>query len=81
MSNEKVEEVAERLADAVSEQIGGKIIGHLHIFMQENKENLSHSVMLHLIPLEYRTGENFLRILRDLSMWMTQELKKQEGEL
>lgn len=81
MSNERVEEIAERLAEAVNEQIGGQIVGHLHIFMQEEANGQSHSVTLHLIPLEYRTGENFIRIIRDISQWMTLELKKQEGEL
>lgn len=77
-SNERVEELAHALAKAFEEQFGGEIVGHLHVFMQQGEintpdgvEKVCHTVVLHYIPEEVDTDYNMLKLIRDISDWMT----------
>lgn len=58
ISNEKVDQLCREFVDAVSEQHGQTIIGHVHLFMAEPAPGKAATIVLNYIPDENTTFRN-----------------------
>ena len=78
ISNERVDQFCRQFTDAVAEQHGQNIIGHVHLFMAEPSPGKAATIVLNYIADENTTFRNAVMLQEAMLDWIKHVIIPQE---
>ena len=79
ITNELIDETAEKLSVAVAEQNNLPLVGSVHVFMLEAPSG-GVSQVIDYIPEEYKTGKNLLSVAKSFMDWAEKNCEEGDEE-
>ena len=79
ITNELIDETAEKLAIAVAQQNNLPLIGSVHLFMLETPSQ-GISLVIDYVPEEYKTGKNLLNLAKAFMDWCEKNCEEDDEE-